>query len=261
MFCSIYCNWDKTGVKKEGDLVQNKVLAKTLQYLQKNDVHDFYNGTMAKSLISEIQAKGGKMTLEDLNSYEVIESEPFKIDLKNADLQLVSASVPFGGPVLGGIISIIDEFNIHPNIFSQDKSLQWHRVVEAFKHTYGIRYSMGDPEFVPNVEHVVKLISSGHFAKTVKPKINDNHTFNDPVYYGAKFYNTSDKTTSTSHVAVLSPAKDAVSVTSTINFHFGAKFMSDSTGIVFNNEMNDFAILGLFYFPCLKITFVIRFII
>ncbi|XP_039260923.2 glutathione hydrolase 1 proenzyme-like isoform X1 [Styela clava] len=239
VFCDLYCNDDKTGVKNKGETVKNPLLATTLSKIQQHGIDVFYNGEISDSIVEDIQKLGGIMTKEDLEKYEIVEEPAIEVKLPNAGYTIHAPPLPLGGPVFSAILSIMDMFGTTPEDYKQNMTLQWHRTDEAFRHTYGVRYNMGDPSKVPSSQKIVDEIVSGEFAKSVKGKIFDNKTFHDPKYYGANFLNAGKS--STSHLSVLDPEKNAVAITSTINYHFGAFIMSPTTGIVFNNEMDDFS--------------------
>lgn len=144
-------------------------------------------------------------------------------------------------------------------------SLGVHRLVEALKHAFAVRMNLGDPDFV-DVTKVVSDMLSIEFAESLKKKINDNTTF-DPKYYGGRlvtyllepedlFFSfwlyyfslfnlyrwNQIKDHGTSHLSIIDSERNAVSMTTTINGYFGALILSPSTGIVMNNEMDDFSI-------------------
>ena len=88
-------------------------------------------------------------------------------------------------------------------------------------------------------QKIVKKLSTEEAAYDTFLKINDSATSNDPKHYGGDF--EINKEDGTSHTSVLAPNGDAVAVTSTINLYFGSKIMSPSTGIIFNDQMDDFS--------------------
>ncbi|AAF07391.1 putative gamma-glutamyltransferase (light chain II); 69213-70035 [Arabidopsis thaliana] len=98
--------------------------------------------------------------------------------------------------------------------------------------------NLGDPDFV-DVSKVISDMLSTNFAQGLKKKINDNKTF-DPNYYGGRWDQINDH--GTSHLSIIDSERNVVSLTSTINSYFGALMLSPSTGIVLNNEMDDFSI-------------------
>lgn len=112
-----------------------------------------------------------------------------------------------------------------------------HRLIEALKHMFGVRMNLGDPDFVDVEEYVSDMLSSS-FAQTLQQKIDDSTTF-EPSYYLARWSQLRDH--GTSHLCVVDSDRNAVSLTTTVNWYFGARVMSPSTGIVLNNEMDDFS--------------------
>lgn len=125
-------------------------------------------------------------------------------------------------------------------VSSRDK--YWHRLIETFKHAYGHRTNLGDIHFEPSVREIYEDLIDPKFAAEIRKLILDDRTFEDMSYYGANFSNVEDH--GTAHISVLAPNGDAISVTSTINGHLGAKVRSRQTGIILNDEMDDFSTPG-----------------
>ncbi|XP_077973060.1 glutathione hydrolase 1 proenzyme-like isoform X2 [Styela clava] len=165
LFCDIYCNEDKTGMKQEGDTVKNPLLAETLTKIQQYGVDVFYNGEIADQIIDEILGQGGIITKKDLLDYDVIENPSIKIPLPNAGYTMHASPLPMGGPVLGAILSVMDLFGITPQDYQSNATIQWQRTIESFRHAYGARYSMGDPIFASQAQIIEDKIVSGDFAK------------------------------------------------------------------------------------------------
>ncbi|XP_039261446.2 glutathione hydrolase 1 proenzyme-like isoform X1 [Styela clava] len=239
LFCDIYCNEDKTGMKQEGDTVKNPLLAETLTKIQQYGVDVFYNGEIADQIIDEILGQGGIITKKDLLDYDVIENPSIKIPLPNAGYTMHASPLPMGGPVLGAILSVMDLFGITPQDYQSNATIQWQRTIESFRHAYGARYSMGDPIFASQAQIIEDKIVSGDFAKETISKIFSDRTFHDPAYYGAKFMKPTES--STSHLSVLDQNKNAVAITSTIAYAWGSYVISPSTGVIFNDNMADFS--------------------
>ncbi|XP_077973126.1 glutathione hydrolase 1 proenzyme-like isoform X1 [Styela clava] len=238
-FSDVYCTEDKTGVKQEGDTVKNPLLADTLEKIQKQGIDVFYNGEIADNMIHEIQCQGGILTKQDLTDYSVLEKPTITMKLANAGYTMHAPPLPSGGPVLGSILSVMDLFNMKPDDYKRNPALQCHRTDEAFRHAFGAQYSMGDPDYDQTVLNIQNQIVSGDYSRSARNKILDDRTFHDPVYYGAKILDS--HMSSTVHISVIDPDKNAVALTSTIDFIWGSRIMSPSTGIVFNNEMADFS--------------------
>ena len=118
----------------------------------------------------------------------------------------------------------------------------YQRLVESFKWAYGGRSNLGDPndeDITDYVNEVVTNLTSAAWAYEKYNMINDSYTVNDPQFYGANFYEPNDH--GTSHISVVAPNGDAVAATSTINLPFGSEIMSPRTGIIYNDEMDDFS--------------------
>ncbi|XP_012280874.1 glutathione hydrolase 1 proenzyme-like [Orussus abietinus] len=215
----------------EGDRIRRPKLAETLKRIADNGPDSFYNGSMAADLSAEINAAGGNMTLEDFKSYRVKWKTPIRVNLSK--LTMYTAPPPGSGVILAFIIKTLE--GIVP---TDNEEIMWQRIVEVFKWAYARRTELGDPDFV-DVSSVVNNLTSSTYADLIRSTIRDDWTSVDPKYYGAIV--TSPVDSGTSHVSVLAPDGSAVSVTSTINQVFGAKIRSKSTGIIFNDEMDDFS--------------------
>lgn len=219
-------------ILKEGDRIKRPQLAKTLEILSETGITEFYNGTIAKMLTDEIQAFKGIIDLQDFQEYKVVWKEPIKINI--GKFTIYSAPPPGSGVLVSFIIKVLENFLLNSN-----KEIIWHRLIETFKWAYAKRTELGDPDFEKDVENLVKNFTSADYAENIRRLINDTWTSNDPNFYGAVTSNPEDH--GTCHVSVLDEDGNAVSVTSTINQVFGAMFRSNSTGIIFNDEMDDFS--------------------
>ncbi|CAN7027474.1 unnamed protein product [Brassica rapa subsp. trilocularis] len=221
-------------LKKPGTLCRNPKLALTLRQIAKYGPKAFYNGTVGVNLVSDILKSGGIITLKDLQSYRVNVKEPLSNDILG--YRLLGMPPPSsGGAAMVLILNILSQYGVPSGVSG---SLGVHRLVEALKHAFAIRMNLGDPDFV-DVTKVVSDMLSPQFAQDLKRKINDKKTF-DPKYYGGRWNQIKDH--GTSHLSIIDHERNCVSMTSTINAFFGALMLSPSTGIVLNNEMDDFSI-------------------
>lgn len=132
--------------------------------------------------------------------------------------------------------------NMMESLYTRDRDVYWQRLVETFKHAYGLRTNLGDIQFEPSVRERYEQMIDPDFAARIRKLIEDDVTFENIAHYGANYSNVPDQ--GTAHISVLAPNGDAVSVTSTINGHLGAKVRSQQTGFILNDQMDDFATPG-----------------
>jgi gamma-glutamyltranspeptidase/glutathione hydrolase len=210
-------------------------LAKTLTAISENH-QSFYTGKIAKLIADDMAKNGGLITLEDLKSYKPTWRTPVCGNFRKAKV----CSMP---PPSSGGVHLIQMLNI---IGDTDlKSLGWnhpdaiHLMVESMKIAYSDRAKyLGDPDFVK--VPVSELISK-NYAQKRRQQINMNKaTPSTEIKPGLKTTKIPEKT-ETSHLNVVDADRNAVSLTFTINLGFGAGIVTPGTGIVLNNEMDDFA--------------------
>ncbi|GFN83036.1 gamma-glutamyltranspeptidase 1 [Plakobranchus ocellatus] len=231
--------FDENGnVKPVGSLIRLPELAKTLQTIS-DKPRCFYDGCIAKDIVADLKEEGGIITLEDLKNYQVKWTSPTMLALPGG-YKLYSMPAPGSGPVLSYILSILAGYNMQPSdVATKEREiLTYHRIIEAFKFAFAKRTEMGDEAFVDISQMVINMTSS-EYGEITRALINDSQT--QPFSY----YNPSAAVTDdagTSHLSVMDGQGSVVSITSTINTYFGSKVRGKRTGIVFNNEMNDFSV-------------------
>ncbi|XP_059643374.1 glutathione hydrolase 1-like [Cornus florida] len=219
---------------KPGDICYNKKLAQTLRAVSKYGLKVFYNGTIGLNLIRDVRKAGGILTMEDLRQYQVKLRKPIFADILG--FKILGFPPPSsGGAAMVLILNILAQYGFPVGVSGP---LGVHRTIEALKHAFAVRMSLGDPDFV-NINEVLSDMLSPKFAAEFKKTINDNMTFS-PGHYGGRWNLIHDH--GTSHLSIVDSEKNAVSMTTTVNAYFGAQFLSPSTGIVLNNEMDDFSI-------------------
>ncbi|CAN4097256.1 unnamed protein product [Withania somnifera] len=217
-----------------GDICYNKQLGKTLRALSAYGIRPFYNGSIGIKLIKDIRKSGGILTMEDLQQYQVQIREPITADVMG--YKIISMPPPSsGGAAMMLILNILAQYGFP---MEGPSPVVIHRQIEALKHAFAVRMNLGDPDFA-NITDVVNDMLSTEFAKQLKKTIYDNMTF-DANHYGGKWNMINDH--GTSHLSIVDSERNAVSLTTTINAYFGSKYLSPSTGIILNNEMDDFSI-------------------
>ncbi|KAH8345046.1 hypothetical protein KR059_001475, partial [Drosophila kikkawai] len=232
----IFINPKTDEVYKQGEIMYRHRLAETLEIVAEEGAQVIYGGgRVGRKLVEDIQEMGGIITEEDLQNYDVRWELPLHSRF-NGGYELFTSPLPTSGAVLTFILNVMEP------LFTSNTDKYWQRLIETFKHAYGHRTNLGDIHFEPDVQEVYENLIDPAFAAEIRKLIRDNTTFNDMAYYGANFTNVEDH--GTAHISVLAPNGDAISVTSTINSHLGAKVRSRQTGIILNDEMDDFSTPG-----------------
>lgn len=225
--------------KDPGDIVNDPVLSKTLQNIAVYGP-DYLYKTMAETLAKEIQDVGGIITANDIRNYQPLITEPLKSNISGYHYYGVGGSSS-GGPAIIGILQFMT--SIDEPLISLGNNY-YHYLVECFKHIFAIRSNLGDPAYV-NVTNVYNAILSNNYLNYLQHTFtSDLKTQSSLLNYGG-IYNLQylmKIDAGTSHLSILDADGNAVSMTSTINTYFGSKVISPSTGILFNNQMDDFSI-------------------
>ncbi|XP_058468197.1 glutathione hydrolase 1 proenzyme-like isoform X2 [Malaya genurostris] len=227
---------------KPGTVIKPRKLCDTLEYIATNGGNSLYKGELANIFAEDLKDLGSIITKEDLESYNVRWNDSISIDINGDTMYVIPP--PACGVLISFLINILKNYNFKPDDLSTVNStiLTYHRIIEAFKHTYGKRTLIGDPKFF-NIDDLVRDLTSSDYAEQIRLKIHDDTTKQLPQDYGAQFY--MDNSHGTAHISVLGPNGDAVSVTSSVNFYFGAALTGKRTGIIVNSGMDDFSSPGL----------------
>ncbi|KAK6543943.1 hypothetical protein TWF694_000661 [Orbilia ellipsospora] len=221
---------------KEGDLMYRPALGKTLRTIAEKGPKGFYEGKVANNLAKFVQRKGGILTAEDMGRYDVVVEDTLKVWAFGQEI--LTCPPPCSGPVL------IEGLNIAEGLdMSNDESgLVTHRIIETMKWLSAGRTELGDPRDA-NVSNIARVaeIQSKEFAANVRRNISDTQT------YGWQHYNPSyefKESHGTTHMSALDAEGMAVALTTTVNLYFGARICDPETGVILNDEMDDFSIPG-----------------
>ncbi|XP_034047889.1 glutathione hydrolase 1 proenzyme-like isoform X2 [Thalassophryne amazonica] len=235
--CEVFCGKNNDTLK-ENDHIKFTNLANTYKKIADEGPEAFYSGDIAENLVKDIRAAGGIITLKDLKDYKaILDEKPVQVNI--GEYTMTAPNAPASGPVLALILNILKGYNFTSASVSstENKIRTYHRIVEAFRFAYAMRTRLGDPAFL-NISYLIKNMTSSSFATYLRDKITDDTTHN-MSYYNPEFYIPGNH--GTSHISVIDKDGNAVAATSTINNYFGSKVMSKSTGIILNNEMDDFS--------------------
>ncbi|CBI27970.3 hypothetical protein VitviT2T_016430 [Vitis vinifera] len=216
-----------------GDICYNLELGNSLEAVAEQGPQAFYNGAVGEKLIKDVRKAGGILTMEDLRNYRVDVTDAMAVNTMG--YTIFGMPPPSSGTL--GLSLVLNIFNSYGSSDAARGSLGLHRMVEALKHMFAIRMNLGDPHFV-NINNYTSDMLSPSFADTIRQKILDNTTFS-PDYYLNRYSQLRDH--GTSHFCIVDADRNAVSMTTTVNYGFGAGVLSPSTGIVLNNEMDDFS--------------------
>ena len=216
---------------QSGFLLKQPELANVLTSLAKHGAAGFYRGEIAKKLVDGVRHAGGLWTLEDLANYKTIERAPIRGEYHG--MRITSAPPPSSGGV--ALVTMLNILSGYP-LTALDATTQKHLLVEAMRRAYRDRAEyLGDPGFV-NVP--IKQLLHPFYAAGLRAAIRlDRATPSStlptevPVQQGPN----------TTHFSILDRDGNRVAATLTVNYAFGSGFIPPGTGVLLNDEMDDFA--------------------
>jgi gamma-glutamyltranspeptidase/glutathione hydrolase len=227
----IFFRADGTSLR-EGDRLVQTDLAATLAAIAAQGPRGFYEGPVAEKLARAIGDAGGIMTLDDLKSYQAIIRAPVRGSYRGYDI--VSMPQPSsGGVVLLEALNILEGFPMHE--ITQGSALSLHVMIEAMKRAYADRARyLGDPAF--NDSPVAILISKDYAARQRASIDLERAT----PWTDAQSAVPPREGSNTTHFSVFDSLGNAVSNTYTLNFSYGVGLVAEGTGVLLNNELDDF---------------------
>lgn len=228
----VFFKKDKS-IYSAGETLVQTDLAWTLKELSKNGPDAFYKGEIAKLIVQEMEANGGLITLEDLKNYNIAERKPLLGQYKNFEIVSMPPSSS-GGTHLIQMLNMLEEFPIKEMGFGSADSI--HILAEVMKRAYADRSKyLGDSDFYK----VPSSLTSKDYAKALNKDISvEEITPSSEVAPGNPYPYESPDTT---HFSVMDQYGNAVSNTYTLNFSYGSGMMIPGTGMLINNEMDDFS--------------------
>lgn len=217
-----------------GQKLVQKDLARTLREISAKGTDGFYKGWVAKAIVDSSQAGKGIIAQADLDKYQTRELAPIECDYRG--YHVVSAPPPSsGGLVICQIMNILEGYPMAELGYGSAQGT--HYQIEAMRHAYVDRNSyLGDPDFVQNpVEHLLDKNYAAKLRAAIDPqKAGDSMAIKPGV--------APHEGSNTTHYSIVDKWGNAVSVTYTLNDWFGAGVMASKTGVILNDEMDDFTV-------------------
>lgn len=222
---------DEGEIPEEFSVIHQPHLGKTLRLIAKHGHDGFYRGELAEKLVLGVSKAGGIWSLRDLADYQVVERAPLRFKLADGR-ELISAPPPSaGGIAIAQSLAMLQQLpwqNVEPVQRS-------HYVVEALRRAYRDRGLLGDPDFVKNP---VQQLLAPEYMKLLGQSIEAKNATPSSSLTPSPNWKEGNHTT---HFSVIDAEGNAVAATLSINFPFGAAFTVPGTGVLLNDEMDDFA--------------------
>lgn len=216
----------------EGDLFQQPELARTLERLAGGGFDGFYRGQTGALLLAGVKQAGGRWTADELAGYTVKAREPIVFDYNG--WKITTAPPPSsGGIALASMLQILEGWDIK----SMDEAHRAHLVVEAMRRAYRDRtFFLGDPDFVDIPQ---KVLTSKDYAQGLRATIHPEKATPSDLLSGNPTPLEDDETT---HFSIIDRDGNRVGATQTVNLLYGSGLIPKGTGVLLNNEMDDFAL-------------------
>lgn len=221
-------------IYQPGERLKQPELARSLKLIAAQGADGFYKGEIARKLVKAVNEAGGSMSLQDLANYQAIAREPVKGNYRGYDI--VSMPPPSSGGI--HIVQILNILEGYPlSDYGQNSAQTIHLMAEAMQLAYADRAEyLGDSDFI---DVPVSGLTAQPYADKLRTLINPNKATpaatvkaNNPLPY------ESDQTT---HFSIVDKDGNAVANTYTLNFSYGTGLVAEGTGILLNNEMDDFS--------------------
>ena len=218
---------------KENSIFKRPDLAKTFRNISKQGKNGFYKGEVAEKIIKAMNANGGLFSLEDLENYEATFSSPL-IASYRGNLVFTAGPPSGGGITLLTALNILSYFDLSK--FKSDSALTYHLLSEAIRRGHNNRsHYVGDPEYfnVP-VDELLSKDRIEHLVKSIDLKKATKSTVVKP-------FELITESRDTTHYSIIDAEGNAISNTYTLGYSFGSGVTIPGTGILMNNQMNNFA--------------------
>ncbi|KAJ9108666.1 hypothetical protein QFC20_003365 [Naganishia adeliensis] len=235
----------------EGDWLRRTNYSKTLEYIAQDGIDSFYghgeDPWIAQAMVDAIAKEGGVLSMDDLQGYAVEVYDPIKSTYHGNTIYTTDA--PSCGPVMLGMLNVLEHYNFSSSDSKLSNktrtALNQHRVIEAMKYGFAARTEIGDihdsGEDAKSRRERIDYFSSKSWAEEVYRNMTDDTT-HTASHYNPVFDVPVDS--GTTHMSVIDKWGGACSLTSTVNLIFGSRVMDPVTGIIMNDEQDDFSTPG-----------------
>jgi gamma-glutamyltranspeptidase/glutathione hydrolase len=229
------CPLDALSTYAAGERLIQKDLANTLRLIAQHGAAGFYSGSVAQKIVTELNQDGQVLSLKDLQDYRVVVREPVHGTYRGLDIYSMPAPSS-GGVHLIQMLNLLERYPLAQ--YGAGSAQVVHLIAESARLAYADRAEhLGDPDFVKVPQ---KGLASKKYADELASKIKfDRTTPSVMVRAGQPQAFESDQTT---HFSVMDAAGNVVSCTYTLNLNFGSGIVARGTGVLLNNEMDDFSI-------------------
>lgn len=217
---------------KVGDIFKQPDLAKTLSLLADKGFDGFYRGEIAQKLVAGVNAAGGEWSEQELASYRIRLREPIRFKYRQWDI--VTAPPPSsGGIALAQILTMLEPYDLT----KMDEPHRIHMTVEAMRRAFRDRtFYLGDPDFV---KIPLPTLMSAHYNAGLRSGIHPEKATPSALLSGEPTPLEGDETT---HFSIMDNEGNRVAATQTVNLTYGSGLIPPGTGVLMNNEMDDFAL-------------------
>ena len=213
-------------------MIRQPDLAATLQRMARDGSAGFYRGEIADKLVKAVRAEGGIWTLDDLKKYRVIEREPIRGEYRG--MKITSAALPSSGGI--ALLEILNQLEAY-DLQNMPVSQRLHFIVEAMRRAYRDRAAyLGDSDLV---SVPVKQLLDKNYAAGLRASMSATHATPSDTLPAVVQINSGNHTT---HFSIVDKDGNRVAATLSINYPFGSGFVAHGTGVLLNDEMDDFSI-------------------
>jgi gamma-glutamyltranspeptidase/glutathione hydrolase len=217
----------------EGAIWRDPDQARTLELIATHGDDGFYRGETAQQLVAAVRAAGGNWTLADLANYQAKERTPISVDYRG--YKIITAPPPSsGGVAIAEILNILSGYDLT----KMDQATRVHYIVEAMRRAFRDHNDyLGDPDFV---KMPLDMLLSPYYADGLRQGILHDKATPSSMLPRAEAPEPGMHTT---HFSIIDADGNMAAVTSTVNYTMGSSFVAAGTGVLLNDEMDDFALV------------------